>query len=866
MELLAYEKKISKMSLSELTVNDFINLREIIIKMKPQERQEQYERIAEVFFKVLSITNYEEITELQINIIIELCDMIAVSNIEFNKGSYAFIKFLYHLKSDRQYRIFDNDDELLKQYSLFGDIIDQVSGVFSIKKDGCLLFPLHEILAKLAMDFECNNESLVRLAIALQLFSHANECLQLSNNDISKRILHIADTYNIKFLMYLLNGGRLLTKNNENYIKNGTMIFQHNNSFLIRNISSSYFDEDCEKEIDDSKNPIAYFVEINKPNNGTLTNFIELLNRENQYLLKLDVLDQILNTRNYNILYGDLLFVDNNSSTFLGFLNPFGKNDEYIIYNNKEFRSNLNDFLDLLKEHVNNVRDSILFKDNIDVLTLDFLISIFDFVPDNIIFSLKSIYEDERNDFFQNLIIKKCFEEVKTQSIELYSEMIFKYASYCSNYLAEIKIFTNMTDIKGLVMPYRLYFDFSDMNEFYEFEKMRIFGDGKNNNIIWGKVKYEENPLPSFIFLNTGKSVSLIDYEGNDSNLFYGENTFECFIDECKNVAYYDHNQYISYKEIKRLIEWNDKAKFIYNDISINEQDLDNTVKIIDLVKLNAENYTHFNLEHAEGKNLVIPLYKLLWHFVLHSWECEHIKNFFELVLRGHYTDSILDYRKSFELFAEIEESDGSTLYVAKESSENQGTLYLLYAKYIIDYGHRYRLGYIFDAKAIRDNLQEINNEYYFRSKKIEKIVIVTDMLMNGKAMIDALKFYLKNEGNGIKKFVEINDLISSILEKNSSIKIEVVSIWGYERSIANINRDFSDFNISIDIRNIIPETYRCNDKTKSIISNLYAEQVTNGLCCVFRYNNMPAASVFPKYVTRTSIIGGIFNRKNEIS
>lgn len=867
MDLLVFEKEINKMKLSELTDQHYDKLKEIIIEMDPEERQKQYERIAEVFFKVLSLTNYELVKESQINIIIELCDMIAVSEIDYNKGSYAFIKFLYFLKSDKQFSFYKNDSDLLQQYSLFGDIIDQVSWVFSIRKEGEIVFPLHELLSKLAVDFECNNESLVRLAIALQLFSLANEWIQLSDDDDTrKRITNIAEKYNIRFLQYLLKGGKLSIKSNENYIKNGTMIFQLDNSLLIRNTSRAYFDEDCDSEIDDSNNPIAFFVEITKPENGTLSNFVDLLGRENEYYLKLEILDEVFHTKNFNILYDDLIFVDNNSSKFLGFVNIFGKNDKYIVYKDNKLSSNLSNFLTILKEHVHNIRGSILYRDNMDVLTLDFLISIFDFIPNNINFSLSSICDDEHGDFFQNLIIKKCFEEAKKQSIQLYSEMLFRYSSYYSNYLAEIKINTNMADVKALIMPYKLYFDFEDMDEFYDFEKVRIFGDIQGDKIVWGTIKYEETPLPTFFVSDTENTVNLFDFEGNRISSFQPGKTIECFIDTEKSIAYYDQEQYMSYKEINRLIEWNKNSKLTYHDFkAINGQDLYRTAEIIDLIKLTIENYIPFNLEREEGKNLIIPYYKLLWHFALHGWNYDNVKSFFELVLNRHYTDSVLCYKKCFKVFDEIEESDGSTLYVAKESYANQGTLFLLCSEYIRKYGKRYHLGYMFNADMIKENLEELSDGYYFKSKKIEKIVIVTDMLMNGKAMTDALNFYLRSVPNDIKKFVKINDEIKSILHKNNEVKIEVISLWGFKSSIANIEKQFSDLNVSVKIKNVISDKYRLDDETRKIISNLYNKPISKELCCVFRYNNMSASSVFPSYVTATTKIGGIFNRKNEV-
>lgn len=50
MDLLVFEKEINKMKLSELTDQHYDKLKEIIIEMDPEERQKQYERIAEVFF------------------------------------------------------------------------------------------------------------------------------------------------------------------------------------------------------------------------------------------------------------------------------------------------------------------------------------------------------------------------------------------------------------------------------------------------------------------------------------------------------------------------------------------------------------------------------------------------------------------------------------------------------------------------------------------------------------------------------------------------------------------------------------------------------------------------------------------------
>ena len=866
MEILTFEKEINKIDVSELTHEHYVRLKNIVIEMIPEERQEKYERIAEVFFKVLSLTEVEQVNTSVIDIIIELCDMIAVSEIECNKGSYAFIKFLYFLKSDSKFHLDMNNDDLLRQYSLFGDIIEQVSWVFSIKKNEKIIFPLYELLSKLAMDFKCDNESLVRLAIALQLFSMANEWIQMDDGDETRqRILKIANDYHIRFLQYLLNGGKIAIKSNENYIKNGTLIFQCDNDLLIRNTSRSYFDSDpnCACEVDDSGNPIAFYVELKKPERGNLTSFVELFSRENDYHLKLEVLDEIFCSKNFNILYDDLIFVDNTSSRFICFFNKFGKNDRYIIYDGYNINSSLLNFLSILKKYIKDIRGSILYKDGMDILTLDFLISIFDFIPTNIDLNLTSICDGEHEDFFQNLIIKKCFEEVKRKSVDSYSEMLFKYSDYYLEYFSNINLNKNMSEMKGLIMPYKLYFDFANMEEFYSFEKEKIFGQVLDDEIVWGTLRYEESPIPKFVDTETENIVNLVDFEGNHIDSFQSERKIGCFINKVSKKAYYNQELYTLYKGINRLIHWNAKSRLVYADFrSIDERELNSTAKIINLIKLKEINYIPFNLEFG---NMIIPYYKILWHFSLHQWDLEKVKSFFDLVLNRHYTDSVLHYKDSFKVFDEIEDSEDSILYIAKEREENQGTLYMLYTEYIQNYGKKYHLNYMFSSETIKNHLKVSNNKYYFNSKKIEKIVIVSDMLMNGKAMIDALNYYFKDTPNEIKKFVDVADEIKSILDSNKEVKIEVISLWGYSSSISNIKEKFSDIDISIKISNVIPEEYRCDEETNKILTELYNCTKTNGLCCTFRYNNMPACSVFPNYVIDTTKIGGIFNRKDEL-
>lgn len=857
MELKTFEKKINKLDKKKIVDGYYKELKNIVDLMQPEERQKKYDRIAEILFKLLSLTDSKNFNNEMKDILIELCEMIAISNVNCEKGSYAFFVFLYSLKESSNVKI--SIEKNLEQYLLFGDIIEQVSWIFSLRKDDKIIFPIYELLSQLATNFECNNDSLVQLAIALQLFTMANEVIKSDTSDKTREMITaIAVKYKIKFLQYLLDGGKMYSNN---YLENGTLIFEYKNIFLIRNISDMYFNFDprCKSEIDEQKNPIAYYVELKKPNNYKLVDFTDIMQRENDFDLKLSVLDQIFSENNYNILYDKLLYVNNQESKFLGFLNPFGKNDKKIIYKNDKVNNDISGFLSMLKYKVKNIRGSILFKDKIDILTMDFIMTLFEFIPNNNLnLNFYSISKLKRNDFFQNFIIKECFKQIKNKSLNEYFEMIVKYSEYIDRHLSKINLKTKMNENLVLILPYHMYFDFDSIEDFYCFEKQRIWDNEKSENIRWQEVKYIENPLPKIIDCETNKELQVVDFSGNNLDCSEISNNVECFVDKDKGLAFYDEDLFLQYRRIKNFIEWNNKSKLLYDDFKyIDENSFDDISRIIRLTKLKKINYDVFN---SDIDNKMIPYYKLIWHFHLMQWGEQEVNIFFDLVLTKHYTKSLLNYKDCYSTLNRIESSitSGDTLYIAKENEHNQGTLYMLCNEYISEYGHKSRLTEMFQKESI-SKFCEINH--------IKKIVIVTDMLMNGKATIDALNFYLTGHRENTKKeFIDVHAEISKLMKENNKIELELLALWGYKSSIEKIEKKISYPVFSIQIINEIPETFRSDSQLKAIIKNLYNHIVDREICCVFRFNNLPARTLFPNHVTETDNIGGIFNRKEEFS
>ena len=50
-------------------------------------------------------------------------------------------------------------------------------------------------------------------------------------------------------------------------------------------------------------------------------------------------------------------------------------------------------------------------------------------------------------------------------------------------------------------------------------------------------------------------------------------------------------------------------------------------------------------------------------------------------------------------------------------------------------------------------------------------------------------------------------------------------------------------------------------DETIGLVQEIYGTKVNKGICCVFRYNNLPAKNVLPEYVCDYKKRAGLFQR-----
>lgn len=62
-----------------------------------------------------------------------------------------------------------------------------------------------------------------------------------------------------------------------------------------------------------------------------------------------------------------------------------------------------------------------------------------------------------------------------------------------------------------------------------------------------------------------------------------------------------------------------------------------------------------------------------------------------------------------------------------------------------------------------------------------------------------------------------------------------------------------------------IPKSFCSDDETIGLVQELYGTKVNKGICCVFRYNNLPAKNVLPEYVCDYKKRAGLFQRSADL-
>lgn len=789
-----------------------------------------------------------------------------------SKNSYTeCLVFLFRLSGKLDER---EASEIVQQYWSFQDILPTIKGIFLLEKeDGTKYYPVYEMVIGMAHTFECDNDHLLNLAIALQLFDRMKEYVQIQETEqVQREILEIARQHKIEFLTFIMDGGSL-SLNEMDYKTNGTLIAYKGKQIIIRNIRKEYFRGYFPDEEIFSENQLAWYVIVNLTEEEETTDLKEILQNEPQEN-KLDLLKKIEKEGIFNVFMPKRIIWNRRNHKIIRFLNPASVNDERIIYDQKTEENEKEGFLKLLHGDTSKLRGCWLFHNKYDCLTVDFFATFYlEMVKGRWDFCID--LEDGNENFYQEKMICKYLQEsLQDADQEKAYAILEDLYSFMSQYFDFDSINEN-TLMDGKLLAFPLIRGIQTiLKEYFSREKVmkRIFGDAMEE---W---KYAVAEYKTRSWNVNGKRVAEsdfynIDFERMKENgeviprknlhVFFNENTGEVMINtDFENAE----------RKIEKLCEFEEKQIITYEkkDLYMNE----NLTKLLTLMDANDINHLSkdfFQCEDSMRKS--VYLYKILWHFQVFEMGKERIEKFWRLIINKHYRGMIEDKQTISEYFEEMQGfvEEDNTLLIAKESSGNDSTLQYLYEHVVHQHGARNYLSWAFDEGKINRNLSEMDGKILWRGKQLKKIIFMVDNLMKGSSLRKMLDFHLSEtvDANGDKKisgkkrdYLAISPTVRQMLDKIENLQIEVHPIFGFQSSVENIEREYP---VKIIIHKKIPERFYSDEETVDLVQELYDEGAEKGVCCVFRCNNLPAKSVLPSYVCNYQRRVGLFMRSREL-
>ena len=853
---------VSIIERSTVKESHLVRFEEIYWPLSDEDKQKKLDIISKTFFHILKIYPYP-LSEDETGRISKLIDSIAATQIpiyqkeSFICGEYEFFRLLYNLENN-------DTSNSAKVYELLGEDITPVDWIFSLKKNDKFLYPLGTIMNDVIRNNYFDVKTLFNLSFLLRIYVKH----KINDNEILTKIDELSKNYNIKCLEYIRAGGKQLLSS-QNVNENGTMIFRHNEKVLIRSTKKYYFGpkQSINEEKDSKNNVIAYFIEYCLPTNDIkFFSLTEFLRNAEPNAEKFEFIKKIYQKGHFNNFYQDALYLNKQTHKYK-FLNPYGSLDEKILipagkryekYNNDE-----EGFFDLLNasDKRYSLRQSIIWsRKQFDILTLDFFSELTRLNKRPINLESDEISE---SDFLQNSLFKQYFENCGYFN----EDTILNYLDFIQNNVFNLNnVEVEMNNDMKLIFPYKIYAPacFSDVCYLYKHRLEDIQGE-------FCQFKIFNRGLEKCIEVN-GKEVEIKDIEKNIlnssdiDNLNVPSSIKEGFFDEQNSVLYYDRQLTAV---AKKLINFNQKIEDYYLTYEVLKSKSDTSLKsIIDLIaaiKLDSINYDVFSVSPMEEAESIL-WYKLMWHFVIMGWKSEQINSFLDLVLNRHYTGCALYYQDTVSNWYQSVNkmiSDDSNLVFTKEKKQDT-TLDNYIAEITSSLGGKQAITQTdFDQSKVRLE----NNKFYYNEREIKTIVILVDNIMGGTSLKNALHHYFINgsEEDIHGKYFPCSTELKEKGLKNLNVKVIVKAIWSFSDVKDNAESLIdSSFDLSIECEEIIENKYKWNTDIKTITESLYGK-AEKAKYLIFRQKNMPCKSVFPKKVTDTTNLIGLFNRSKEL-
>ncbi|MDE7432874.1 MAG: hypothetical protein K2N34_13290 [Lachnospiraceae bacterium] len=865
-------KELPFMTERKINLNDIKELVEWMQRLSTEMRQKKVPELAcillETFSNFCDWKNERKNQDLR-KIVLLGVEILAVIAGECD-AYVECVRFLYGLhKNIGQPKA----DVIAKKYFSFQDILPRQKGLFLLQEeDGTRVFPIHELVSNLAKDFKCDNDHLINLAVAQQMFERVEEYEEIEGYDqIKQELLTIARSNGIVFLEYLVDGGELFLDETD-YRENGTLLVKRQGEVIIRNLRKSYFANYSEERIYPERNQLAWFIYEKIEDYEELVDFTTIISGEVQQD-KLDVLAAVEDKKNYNIFLPMRIVRNRINHKFQRFLN-LGI-DYKIVYRGKAQECSRSGFLKVLSSREMRLRSKWMWKKEWDILTVDFYCAFYLMVVGQGWYLAPDL-ESEKEDFYQRDLMRKYLEyilESRKNEIDSVIECLYQFINTNFDYAQ----MNQKSSLSGRLFAFPLLSVLPEelqVRGWLELKKDEIF-DEEND-------KWEIKEL-SYSSVTRKWDVDGEDLDNSDILTVDRVTLDEADIILPKSNIYVfysrENNQIIYEEKICKLAK---KLEFVnnvviqevihYNSLSLYcGKELKRLVQLMLANNFSENCFEEFQCEQQEYQ--IFCLYKVLWHFQIFGFTEERVNKFWQLIIERHYlgcveeTEVIKQYFNTMSILMETEEG---VMVLAKESSGNESTLQYLYDRFGKKKGERNFLSWSFDQGEINKHLSfEAGRKIFkWKGQPLRKVVFMVDNLMLGKSLRKMLDFHIKGIEDGDTKkrsYLRISPSVKDILEKQEELEIEIHVIFGFTNAVQEIE---DEYKVRIVIYKEIPERYRADSDTVGLVNELYGKQRKGnniGCCCIYRYNNLPFVSVLPDYIIEPKNCAGLFERKGEI-
>lgn len=863
------EQEIKKyLNLIDLEENiiSFIEIMSLLSNLQSKDINKNAENIAKLFCRSLSkietTQKVQEYHETIINAFENIKNMTIENEGNSELKTITFLKNLYTRRRDYiihvDLNVIDNrNTNLDKEKEEFFNLVEnleKINHVFSITDENKnYYFPIGKLLYKIICSENLadtiNSVSVIQtLILSLQIFDK-----QSYRQEINE-IRNIVKKSNLIFAEYLMNGAiRIngeLWKNN--YEKNGVIILYDTNlkKILVRSLEKAYFKLDSttasfynisevKAEVNSKNEPIAYFVEY------TLNDFIrvkleDIIYNNNDIQTLEKIIKLIFNDFYYNIFLDNSLIKYKNNIIPI---NPFSKNDKYIIYNERRFVFATEEEMisNLKKYSLNNI-----FEDKLNVINWGTLLELINI--DSNFLSCNKIFRGIKN--INGLLDKWIkFSIQKKESLlrfcNVYSEKL-KFVKTKKEYIKkeyDKDYFIPIQIDKKILRRLEIY---SEIANCERVEVKKTEEDFSEEATFWNKNKLK---LEYKIINNTEEDFP---------------NEFYIAYNKKENIGYYSveiNEYYLLEEKIDNFNNYLLEQVFIN---SIDDFEIDIIEKCMTMHKkafLEVMPYTEFK---------AIIKFRLIHHllcFNLNKLNKHNILKWFNIWSQHDIADfSILRC-----LNKKIIECNEETLIVPKDRSRNQSVFKDIYYEYLKENCKREPID-IYDPKIyIKDGKYEING------KVINNIRFIFDTIQSGSATITCLKNYLfdderkNNERmeylcNKTKAKISIKDII----DKNNP-KIEVYAVYSSKEGQNKVedfmkeNKYFKN-NQKVHIEKELTQVV--TDDILSFFGEIYknfSAQNNEGFYITIREFNQPKKNLFVDRIMNPRLIISLLVKKLEL-